>query len=105
MNILAIGGTGNVGSRVIEELLRRGATVRALVRNKEAEGKLRKGVEPAIGDAVQAEVYSPRDAAGPVPVLLGSGTTATQMRIVLPRMLRWLSFSLAKVLALHKIQP
>jgi uncharacterized protein YbjT (DUF2867 family) len=52
MKILAIGGTGKVGARVIEELTKRGATVRALVRNKEAQGKLPKQVEPAIGDAL-----------------------------------------------------
>jgi uncharacterized protein YbjT (DUF2867 family) len=52
MKILAIGGTGKVGSRVMEELVNRGATVRALVRNKEAEAKLPKRVEPAIGDGL-----------------------------------------------------
>ena len=52
MKILAIGGTYKVGSRVIEELVIRGATVRALVRNKEAEAKHPKRVEPATGDAL-----------------------------------------------------
>jgi uncharacterized protein YbjT (DUF2867 family) len=59
MKILAIGGTGNVGSQVIQQLVARGAVVRALVRNKESANKLPKQVEPVFGDlldpvAVQA---------------------------------------------------
>jgi uncharacterized protein YbjT (DUF2867 family) len=50
MKILAIGGTGSVGSQVIQQLMRRGADVRALVRNKESASKLPKEVEPVIGD-------------------------------------------------------
>lgn len=50
MKILAIGGTGSVGSQVIQQLVKRGADVRALVRNKESASKLPKDVEPAIGD-------------------------------------------------------
>lgn len=50
MKILAIGGTGSVGSQVIQQLVKRGADVRALVRNKESASKLPKEVEPAIGD-------------------------------------------------------
>jgi uncharacterized protein YbjT (DUF2867 family) len=50
MKILAIGGTGNVGSGVVTELLKRGADVRVLVRKQPEEGKLPDGVEVAIGD-------------------------------------------------------
>jgi len=50
MKILAIGGTGNVGSVVVTELLKRGAEVRVLVRKQPEEGKLPAGVEVAIGD-------------------------------------------------------
>lgn len=50
MKILAIGGTGTVGSQVIQQLVERGAAVRALVRNKESAQKLPKQVEAAIGD-------------------------------------------------------
>ena len=50
MKILAIGGTGSVGSQVIQQLVKRGADVRALVRNKESASKLPKEVEPAFGD-------------------------------------------------------
>lgn len=51
MKILAIGGTGTVGSQVVTELLRRGASVRALVRDG-SQKKLPAGVEPAVGDAL-----------------------------------------------------
>jgi uncharacterized protein YbjT (DUF2867 family) len=52
MKILVIGGTGNVGSRVIAELVKRGASVRALVRSEGSIKKLPKEVEPAIGDTL-----------------------------------------------------
>ncbi len=50
MKILVTGGTGKVGSKVIDELLKRGANVRALVRTKEASTKIPDGVEIFIGD-------------------------------------------------------
>lgn len=50
MKVLVVGGTGNVGSRVVTELLKRGAEVRALVRKQPEAGKLPAGVEVAIGD-------------------------------------------------------
>lgn len=50
MKILVIGGTGTVGSQVIQQLVERQATVRALVRNSESARKLPKQVEPMIGD-------------------------------------------------------
>ncbi len=50
MKILVVGGTGNVGSGVVIELLKRGAEVRALVRKQPAAGKLPTGVEATIGD-------------------------------------------------------
>ena len=36
MNILAIGGTGGVGSKVVQQLIDRGATVHALIRKMES---------------------------------------------------------------------
>jgi|SRR5882724_4371668 len=48
--ILVTGGTGNVGGAVIEELLKRGATVRVLARKQPEDGKLPSGVDVAIGD-------------------------------------------------------
>ncbi len=50
MKILAIGGTGTVGSQVITQLVERGAAVRALVRNNDSAKKLPRQVEPVIGD-------------------------------------------------------
>jgi len=48
MKILVTGGTGKVGTEVVQALLRRGESVRVLTRNKEA--KLPDGAEVAIGD-------------------------------------------------------
>src|SRR5271155_1346199 len=48
MKILAIGGTGNVGSEVVKELKKRNADVRILVRKKDAASS--EGVEVAVGD-------------------------------------------------------
>jgi uncharacterized protein YbjT (DUF2867 family) len=48
MTILVTGATGNVGSAVLAELRRRGATVRAFVRDGSAP--LPEGVEVAVGD-------------------------------------------------------
>ncbi len=50
MRVLAIGGTGNVGSVVVTELLKRGADVRVFIRKKPDAGKLPRGVEAALGD-------------------------------------------------------
>jgi uncharacterized protein YbjT (DUF2867 family) len=50
MKILVTGGTGHVGSQVITELVKRGASVRALVRKQEASTTLPKGVEVFLGD-------------------------------------------------------
>lgn len=48
MLVLVIGATGQVGCRVVEQLLERGVAVRALVRN--ARAALPPGVEAARGD-------------------------------------------------------
>jgi len=50
MNILVTGGTGKVGSEVVKELRKRGATVRVLVRKKAQPAQFPDGVEIAIGD-------------------------------------------------------
>ncbi len=50
MKILVTGGTGNVGSAVVKELLKRDAEVRVLARKQPETGKLPAGVEAAIGD-------------------------------------------------------
>ncbi len=50
MKILAIGGTGKVGSAVVQELVKRNADVRVLVRKKDAASKMPVDVEVAEGD-------------------------------------------------------
>jgi len=50
MKVLVTGATGNVGSAVVAELLKRGAAVRALIRKPDADHKLPASVEVAIGD-------------------------------------------------------
>jgi uncharacterized protein YbjT (DUF2867 family) len=49
MKILVTGGTGNVGGKVVSELLKRGAEVRVLAR-KQPEEKVQTGVEIVTGD-------------------------------------------------------
>lgn len=53
MKILVTGGTGKSGSEVVNALLKRGASVRVLTRNKDA--KLPAGVEAAVGDLMNPE--------------------------------------------------
>lgn len=49
--VLVVGGTGHVGGKVVDELLARGKSVRALVRPGSDAGKLKaKGVDIARGD-------------------------------------------------------
>jgi len=50
MKVLVTGATGNVGSAVVAELVKRGTEVRALIRKPEDAQKLPTGVEVAIGD-------------------------------------------------------
>jgi uncharacterized protein YbjT (DUF2867 family) len=50
MKVLVTGGTGRVGSEVIKELVKRGVSVRALVRKQEASTKMPEGVEVIQGD-------------------------------------------------------
>src|SRR5260221_4370957 len=53
MKILVTGGTGRVGTAVVQALLRGDASVRILTRNKAA--KLPIGVEAAVGDLLNPE--------------------------------------------------
>jgi uncharacterized protein YbjT (DUF2867 family) len=50
MKVLVTGATGNVGSAVVAELLKRGTDVRALIRKPEDAHKLPARVEVAVGD-------------------------------------------------------
>ena len=54
MKVLVIGGTGQVGSNVAVELLKRGAAVRVLARDKESKAAPA-GAEVAVGDLLNPE--------------------------------------------------
>lgn len=54
--VFVTGGTGYIGSRLIELLLDRGHRVRALVR-KDSIGRLPSGAKPIIGDALRADSF------------------------------------------------
>ncbi len=56
--VLVVGATGNVGGRVVEQLLGAGARVRALVRRPEA-ARLATGVEVTAGDLTLPESLDP----------------------------------------------
>ena len=57
MKLLLTGGTGFIGSRVLDQLLAAGHTVTALVRTEEAAKKLAaKGAKPLIGDLTTLDV-------------------------------------------------
>lgn len=57
MDVFLTGGTGYIGRHLIPELLRRGHTVRALVRPASA-GKLAEGAEAVVGDALSAGSFA-----------------------------------------------
>lgn len=56
MNIFITGATGYIGRHLVPELLGRGHVVRALVRPASA-GRLPDGVEPVVGDALDARTF------------------------------------------------
>ena len=56
-NVFITGGTGYIGSRLIPELLRRGHTVRALVRNGSI-AKLPGGAEAVVGNALELGTFA-----------------------------------------------
>lgn len=55
MTILVIGATGSIGSLVVEEALRQGYSVRALMRSAEKARRLPARAEAAIGDLTRPE--------------------------------------------------
>ncbi|HWR58836.1 MAG TPA: NAD(P)H-binding protein, partial [Thermodesulfovibrionales bacterium] len=55
MKILVIGGTGTVGSQVVQELLARKAVVRVLTRSEEKAKTLPSGVESVVGDLLNPD--------------------------------------------------
>jgi uncharacterized protein YbjT (DUF2867 family) len=56
-NVFITGGTGYLGKRLIPELLKRGHTVRALVRQA-SEAKLPPGCQSVIGDPLDKESFA-----------------------------------------------
>jgi Predicted nucleoside-diphosphate-sugar epimerases len=69
MTILVTGATGNVGRQVVEQLVKRGADVRALVRDP-AKAKFPAGVDVVKGDLL--DVDSLRSAFSGVSTLFSS---------------------------------
>jgi uncharacterized protein YbjT (DUF2867 family) len=59
MNIFIAGATGYLGAHLIPELIARGHTVRALVRESSVH-KLAQGAEAIIGDALDADTFAQR---------------------------------------------
>ena len=55
MTILVIGATGSIGSLVVEEALRQGHSVRALVRSQEKARRLPAKAEAVIGDLTRPD--------------------------------------------------
>ena len=56
-NVFITGGTGYIGQRLIPELLKRGHTLRALVR-RGSEAKLPAGAQAVIGDPLNRETFA-----------------------------------------------
>jgi uncharacterized protein YbjT (DUF2867 family) len=57
--LLAVGATGSIGGCVVEEALRQGHSVRALVRNRGKAGKLPPQVEAVVGDLTRLDSLGP----------------------------------------------
>ncbi|CAD7704726.1 unnamed protein product [Ostreobium quekettii] len=80
--ILVTGATGGVGSRVVADLLKRGATVRALVRDMEKAKKILGGLpcakggslDVALGDITQKQTLLPDTFKGVRAVIICSST-------------------------------
>ena len=71
MKVLVTGGTGKVGTEVVSALLSRGASVRVLTRNQQAE--LPAGAEVAIGDLLNPDsVRAALDGAGTLFLLIAN---------------------------------
>jgi uncharacterized protein YbjT (DUF2867 family) len=58
LTILAVGATGSIGRLVVEEALRQGHAVRALVRGADKARLLPPGVESVIGDVTRRETLA-----------------------------------------------
>jgi uncharacterized protein YbjT (DUF2867 family) len=71
MKVLATGGTGKLGTQVVQALLGRGVSVRVLTRNKES--RLPAGAEAAVGDLLNPDsVRAALDGADKLFLLVGN---------------------------------
>jgi uncharacterized protein YbjT (DUF2867 family) len=58
LNVLVVGATGSIGSLVVEEAMRQGHAVRALVRNTSKARQLPREVKTVVGDLTRPETLS-----------------------------------------------
>jgi uncharacterized protein YbjT (DUF2867 family) len=58
MTVLVIGATGSIGRLVVDEAIRQGHPVRALVRNSSKAGQLPRGVQVVTGDVTRPDTLS-----------------------------------------------
>src|ERR1700744_3615164 len=59
MTVLVVGATGSVGRLVVEEAIRQGHSVRALVRDYRKARQLPVGAHVVVGDVTQPETLTP----------------------------------------------
>jgi len=73
MTVLVVGATGSIGSLVVDEVLRQGHAVRALVRKSSKKDQLPREAQAVTGDVTWPDTLSPAvDGADAVVVTLGS---------------------------------
>ena len=58
MKVLAVGATGSIGRLIVDEALREGHAVRALVRNPARARQLPPNVERVVGDVTRPDTLS-----------------------------------------------
>ena len=58
MSVLVVGATGSVGQLVVEEAIRLGCSVRALVRNSGKAHKLPRAARVVVGDVTRPETLT-----------------------------------------------
>jgi len=74
MTVLVVGATGSIGRLVVDEAIRDGHTVRALVRSRGKGDQLPRGVQAVIGDVTRPETLAAAvEGVAAVVFTLGSG--------------------------------
>ena len=58
MRVLVVGATGSIGHLAVEEAIRQGHTVRALVRDTKKAGRLPAGTDVVVGDLTRLETLA-----------------------------------------------